>query len=188
MKARGRCISALVMPFNRGICFIIIITVYLVTTWSISVCAGLIERVVAIVNNEPVLYSRLQEWIAFEASEGRAVSESEALDTLIQRVLIMQQARKIGLVDQTYLSSRDQEDKVIETYIERRVKALIHVPFSEIEDYYRNNTGLFGDRDLYEVWDEIEAVLREGRLQMKLDDHVAELRKGAYIRIQLDEQ
>lgn len=176
------------MPFNNKIGCIIIIAACLVTVSACSSYAELIERVVAIVNNEPILYSELQEAVASESSKGRAVTEEGALDALIQRDLILQHARKIGLTDQSHLRNRAQEDRVIETYVERRIKALIHVPFNEIEDYYRSNTARFHDRDLYEVWDEIESILREERLQMRINNHMAELRKGAYIRIQLNAQ
>ena len=40
-------------------------------------------------------------------------------------------------------------------------------------------------KDLYSVWDEIDKILREKKLIVKLDEHISELRKKAYIRIQL---
>jgi ribosomal protein S13 len=78
------------------------------------------------------------------------------------------------------------DNNLIKEYIERRIKALIHIPIDEIESYYKNNMERFAGKEFYEVKDEIEDYMVEGELKRKIAEHVEELRNKAYIRIQLE--
>jgi hypothetical protein len=84
-----------------------------------------------------------------------------------------------------YQLTTNQKQKLIDEYIEKRIKAFIHIPFEDIEKYYQENKDDFNDKDLYGAWDEIEQIIKREQLKTKLDDHVDLLMKKAYIRIQL---
>ena len=148
--------------------------------------AELIDRVVAVVNRDVVLYSEFQGAAVKAKSDGEAKSDFEILEELINRALLLEQAMKFRVGIEAYSQDGGEAREVIDDYINRRVKAFIHVPFEEIDSHYMSHKDNFAGRDVYEAWDEIENRLRVEQLKVKLDEHISLLRKEAYIRIQLD--
>jgi hypothetical protein len=145
-----------------------------------------LDRVVAVVNREVILYSELQAAVEKAKAAGGETSEVGILEELINRALLLEQAMKFRVGIETYNQDGGEAREIIDDYIKRRVKAFIHVPFEEIDSHYMSHKDDFGGRDVYEVWDEIENRLRVEQLKVKLDEHISLLRKEAYIRIQLD--
>jgi hypothetical protein len=146
--------------------------------------AELIERVVAIVNDEVILLSEFNDAYKSAVLAGSRMTEEEFLDDMINRVLILEQAKRFRF--EGSLSSRDVSDNIlVEKYLEKRIKAFIHIPFEDIENYYLANPALFEGRGFYEVRDEIEAFLIDEKLGAKMYEHIEELRDNAYIRVQL---
>jgi hypothetical protein len=148
--------------------------------------AELLDRIVAVVNREVVLYSELQGAAEKAKAAGEEKSDIEILEELINRTLLLEQAMKFRIGMETYNHDDGEARKMIDDYINRRIKAFIHVPFEEIESFYMSHKDDLGGRDVYGAWDEIENRLRIDQLKVKLDEHIALLRKEAYIRIQLD--
>jgi hypothetical protein len=148
--------------------------------------AELLDRVVAVVNREVILYSELESAVEKAKSAGQQKAESEVLEELIDRTLLLEQAMRFLVDIETYVLEDGAARKMIDDYINRRIKAFIHVPFEEIENYYLSHKDDFNGRGVYDVWDEIENRLRIDRLTVKLDEHISMLRKEAYIKIQLD--
>jgi hypothetical protein len=148
--------------------------------------AELVGRVVAVVNREVILYSELESAVEKAKSAGQQKAESEVLEELIDRTLLLEQAMRFRVDIETYVLEDGAARKMIDDYINRRIKAFIHVPFEEIENYYLSHKDDFNGRGVYDVWDEIENRLRIDRLTVKLDEHISMLRKEAYIKIQLD--
>jgi hypothetical protein len=148
--------------------------------------AELLDRVVAVVNREVILYSELQAAVEKAKAAGGETSEVGILEELINRALLLEQAMKFRVGIETYNQDGGEAREIIDDYIKRRVKAFIHVPFEEIDSHYMSHKDDFGGRDVYEVWDEIENRLRVEQLKVKLDEHISLLKKEAYIRIQLD--
>lgn len=201
MKAPGKYISVLDMHFKdsvkntrfrirgqvkRVISFLLLIVI----TYSFSggYCfAELVERVVAIVNSEVIMYTEFQEEVREARETGKETSKEEILDKIIERLLILEQAKKFFMGANTYRYYKGDEldRKLVDDYIEKRIKSLIHVSFEEIENYYDTHSGAFKGKDLYQSWDEIESELRDGKLGKKLREHIASLKDNAYIRIQL---
>lgn len=162
----------------------LLVTCYL--SLVIAVHAEVLERIVAIVNKNVILLSEYEE--AFQAAKksDETVTEGQVLDEMINRLLVLEQAKKFRLGTTENSAETVGDDKIISEYIDRRIKSLIHIPIEEIESYYTNNKERYADKPFYEVKDEIEGQLVEGRLKIKLAEHVEELRKKAYIRIQKD--
>lgn len=148
--------------------------------------AEMLERIVAVVNEEVILLSELKDEIQLRKAGSAEISEAEVLDEMIDRSLLLAQAEKMKL--ETGAESDkplEAEDKMINDYIERRVKAFIHIPLKDMEDYYIQNTALYGGRKFYDVKDEIEAKLIEKRLKDRLQEHIRDLRRDSYVRVQL---
>ena len=200
MRARESYISVSAMHFkdrgqgsgvgDQGTTKLLITTLILALLTLLSIInnsyAELLDRVVAVVNKEVILYSELQHAAERSKAAGEVKSDSEILEELIDRTLLLDQAVKFRVEIETYIHDDEEIGKMIDDYINRRIKAFIHVPFEEIESYYMSHKDDFSGRDVYEVWDEIENRLRFDRLTVKLDEHISLLRKEAYIRIQLD--
>jgi hypothetical protein len=204
VRVLEKCISVLGMRFRSGRCekggkglgvFRLIIAritlaIPLCLTMSFGVpngfCYELLDRIVAVVNREVILYSELQGAVEKAKAAGEEKSEREILEELINRTLLLEQARKFRFEIETYSQDEAEARKMIDDYINRRIKSFIHVPFEEIESYYMSHKDDFGGRDMYQVWDEIEDRLRIEQLKIKIDEHITLLRKEADIRIQLD--
>lgn len=166
----------------------LVLTVIIAAAFINNACAELLDRIVAVVNNEVILLSELQDGIEKSNAAGYEKSESQILNELVDRTLLLEQALKFRIGIQTYQQDDESARKLIDDYINRRVKAFVHVPFEEIERYYNSHRHEFGDRDVYEVWDEVEGRLRTELMQIKINEHLDQLRKEAYIRIQVNRE
>ena len=146
----------------------------------------IIERVVAIVNNNVILLSEFKDALKAAKMSDEKVTEDAVLDEMINRVLMLEQAQKMRLGQMEDATGPVDDNKIINEYIDRRIRSFVHIPIEEIESYYLNNRKQFGGKSFSEAKDEIENHLTEGELKLKIAEHVEELRKKAYIRIQKD--
>ncbi len=157
--------------------------------------AEILDRVVAIVDDEVVMFSEFNEAFQRALDSGIEVTQEEVLNGLINRVLLLKQAKKYHREHIFAARTREDGNVLINEYIEKRLKAFIRIPFDEIELFYKENEEFFSpqripkgrdnNNDFYDVRDEIEAYLTEEELNKRLIRHIEELRDKAYIRIQL---
>jgi len=144
----------------------------------------ILDRIVAIVNDNVILLSEYKEAIQAAEKSGKQLSDDMVLNEMIDRMLILEQAKRLRIDVIEDSTGAVDKDRTINEYIERRIKAFVHVPIDKIESYYLNNKEQFGNKTFSEAKDEIEEHLTEGELKSKIAEHIAELRKKAYIRIQ----
>lgn len=169
------------MIFNKQlfINFLLLPALYfLLSTFSY---AEVIDRVVAIVDDEAVMLSKFNEAYQEAQKSGISISEREVLEGLINRVLLLKQAIRFVPIIHTVKN----ENELINTYIEKRLKAFIRIPVDDIESFFLKNQESFAGKEFYEVRDEIERFFIEKEVNKKLIEHIEELRENAYIRIQL---
>ncbi len=140
--------------------------------------AEVIERVVAAIDNRAVTLSEFSE--TYERMRGKtpSITEEEALQSYINRLLILKEARKMRLEGAS-------DDDLINDYIDVRIKSLILIKEKDITDFYDRNRDRFGDRDFLSVRDEIEEYLTEAEANRAIKNHIEELRARSEIRIQL---
>ncbi len=148
--------------------------------------AELVERIVAVVNDEAILLSEFKTALRLVKESGKEVNEKEIIDGMINEILLLEQARKFSFGRDAVDAELSNPEKVIKNYIDKRIKALIHIPFRDIKAYYFNNLEKYGERDLYDVKGEIEEYLLNRLLEIKIQEHIDKLREDARIRIQLD--
>ena len=194
MKALGKCISVLDMLFRVNyqgkmrLWFSILYVAFFIILLSSNVGhSEILDRVVAIVNNDIILLTEFKKELKRVLSEWNEITDQEVLQGMIRQALILEEAKKYlmsGNYD-IYNLTTNKKQKLIEEYIEKRIKAFIHMPFEDIEMYYQENKNNFNGKDLYGAWDEIEQIIKREKLKTKLDEHVNSLMKKAYIRIQL---
>lgn len=169
--------------------FQIICLVVLVAACHISLTAvtnaEVLERIVAIINDDIILLSEFQATYQLARKTDEAVSEEMVLDEMINRRLLLNEAKK-HWVGRSYKSKKPVDSTaVIKEYIDTRIKAFIHIPYEAIQDYYESNRHLFADKEFYDARDEIEDHLIDKELDVTLRAHIEELRAKAYIRVQL---
>jgi len=154
-------------------CLLLVICYSLLVT---AVNAELLDRVVAIVDDEAIMLSELNSVL----QDMKTITKEEALEGLINRVLLLKAAKKFSPLT---LTNKD-DNTLINEYIEKRLRAFIHIPFEEVESFYKDNKESFDGKDIFDVKDEIEKYLMEKELNKRLKSHIDELRKDVYIKIQ----
>ena len=106
---------------------------------------------------------------------------------MIDRFLLLRQAKRFRISPLETGAGKNVNDRIVNEYIEKRIKAVIYISFEKMQVYYRNNMDLYGKRKFYEVKEEIEAEMINKELKNRLKKHVSELRGMAHIRVQLEE-
>lgn len=169
--------------FFHNLCiFFLLFTCHLLFVTAVH--AEVLERIVAIVNDNVILLSEYEETFKALRKTDEKITEEKALDEMINRVLILEQARKLRLGSLSDSAETLSDDKIITEYIERRIKSFIYIPIEEIESYYMDNRERFVGKAFYDVKDEMEDYLTRAVLTRKIAEHIEELRKKAYIRVQ----
>jgi hypothetical protein len=140
--------------------------------------AELIDRVVAFVNDRAITMSELRETYDRTRKLQPDISMEEVLNTMINRLLLLTDARRIKIEGKT-------DDEILNEYEELKVKALIGVREEDIENYYKKNENEFGGAPYETVRSKIEAYLMEKETNEFLKKQIAELRSKAYIKILL---
>ncbi|GBE05460.1 MAG TPA: hypothetical protein ENG95_06860 [Nitrospirae bacterium] len=164
------------------VCVLLLTSYFL---FPVSSYAEVIDRVVAVVDDEVVMLSEFNETLREAGMTGMEVTQDEVLDGLINRILLLREARKARRTHVFSARTKRFDNMLINEYIEKRVKAFIRVPYNEIELFYEDNVEFFQGENFFDVRDEIEAYLVETEVNKRLIDHINELREKAYIRKQL---
>lgn len=171
------------MHFNhKKYLLIFILQIFLVTYFfcSSSVVRGEIkDSIVAYVDNTAITYSEFKEKYYETLKTSPDIKKEEVLNTMINRILLIREAKKIGL-------DAPSDDELVNTYIELRIKVFIRIKDIEIKQFYEANVDEFRDKDFEDVRDEIEKYLIEVELNKRLKEHINEMREKACIKIKLE--
>ncbi len=150
-----------------------------------SAYAEILERVVAIVDDEAILLSEFEDALNTVNKSGEAYTREEVMNQMISRVLLVRESEKYGFKGR---KSRIKDEKgIVNEYIEKRIKAFIHISYSEIEAFFEENKSRFPGKEVREARGEIEAYLVSKELNKRLREHIDELKQKAYVRIQLED-
>jgi hypothetical protein len=136
------------------------------------------DRVVAFVDNQAITLSEFRVQYENTVKISPSVTEEDVLNTIINRMVLLKEAKK-------YRIEAPTKEEVIKEYINLKIRAFLRVSDAEIEGFYRKNQAEFKGREYDEVRAEIENYLTEKLLNEKLMATLKELRKNAYIKIQL---
>jgi hypothetical protein len=140
--------------------------------------AAIHDRVVAFVETQAITLSEFEEQFKKTTAVSPGITAEEVLDTMVNRILLLKEAKK-------YRIEAPTPEEVLKEYIDLKVRSFIRVSDSAGEDFYKKNTSEFGGREYDKVRGEIESYLTEKMLNEKLKEILRDLRKGAYIKIQL---
>ena len=148
--------------------------------------AEMLDRVVAIVNDDVILHSEFLRTFETAMEYDPDVTEADVLDEMIDRRLLLKEARKFRLTSSDDAQDKAKDDmQIIKEYIDVRLKGFIHVPYEDVEYYYYQKGDSFAGKDFFDVRNEIEEFLIEQELNIKLLEYIEDLKQNAYIRVQL---
>ena len=140
----------------------------------------LVDRVAAFVDNNAITLSALRETYEKTRKAQPGITMAEVLQAMINRLLLLNDAKRLRFEAKT-------DDEMINLYIEMKVKAFVQVKEAAMEEYYREHEQELKGAPYESVRDMIEEVLTEKEINRLLKQHIEELRKKAYVKIELDE-
>jgi hypothetical protein len=171
----------LLLKFFTSKLFLLLTSYFLLFASYFSVVdADIKDRVVAFVDNDAITLSELDEQYNKTLLITPDITKEEVLHTLVNRLLLLREAKKIKLEKLT-------EDALLQEYIDLKLRAFIRVTESEIVDFYEGHIDDFQDKELDTVREEIENVLIEKALNERLKSHINELNEKSCVKIQLYE-
>ncbi|GBE37398.1 chaperone SurA [bacterium BMS3Bbin07] len=157
----------------------IVLTMILVLTAFLQLSsAELIDRVVAFIDDEAITLTDFMQYIEKAKKSAPGLSEEEAINALINRKLLLREAKRIRLRGKS-------DDELIKEYIDIKVRVFIKIPPEEIERFYNENRERFGKTPIDNVRDDIERLLREREVNKHLKKLIKRLREKSYIKINL---
>ena len=151
----------------------------LIGQWS-AVNGEIKDRVVAFVDNTAITLSELEMTYADTIKINPKVTKDEVLNTMINRLLLLKEAKKIGL-------EAPSEDQLLQEYIDLKIRAFIKIKEKDLLDFYNKHLADFKGKEFESVREEIEKYLTENELNPRLKAHMSELKEKVCVKIQLNE-
>lgn len=166
------------LPSLMAVKILITLTVLAHLIWASCCMAELLDRVVAYVDDHAITYSEFNERFEKLKEVVPGITEEEAVNSMINTYLLLQQARRMRL-------EAASDDDLVKEYIDISVKSRVFIKEETLMNYYETHKADFGGKDYPAVRDQIEKYLTELETNKKLKEHIEELRKKANIVIQL---
>jgi hypothetical protein len=141
--------------------------------------AEVVDKVVAFVDTEAITLSELNEAHETMTQLSPGITHREVLNTMINRLLLIQEARRLRL-------EVTDEERLLDEYIDMKVRAFIKIKESAIIDFYESNIANFENKSYAEVKDEIGAYLLEKEVNYRIKQHLDSLEEKAHIKILLE--
>jgi ribosomal protein S13 len=154
---------------------------FLLTLHAFAAFGQIRDRVVAFIDTTAITLSDLEAKYAETARITPNITREEVLDTMINRELLLREARKIRL-------EAPSEEDLLKEYVDLKIKAFIRIKEDEIKAFYDGHVGNFEGREFDEVRDDIENYLIEKELNQRLKSHINELRDNACIKVQMQQE
>jgi hypothetical protein len=145
-----------------------------------SIFAEIRDRVVAFVDNDAITLSELEAKYEETLKVTPAITKEEVLTTMVNRLLLIDEARKMRLEAST-------EDALLKEYIDLKIRSFIRIKEEEVTDFYKKHINEFQGKELDDVRDNIEKYLTEKEVNERLKSHINELREKSCVRMQLNQ-
>lgn len=135
-----------------------------------------VDSVAAFVDDQALTVSELQQQYERTRSVTPDISINEVLQTMINRILLIREAKK-------YRIEAPTQEEILSEYIDLKIRAFIRISDAQIEEFYWANESRFSGRQIEDVGDEIEQYLSEKEVNVRLREMIDQLRRDSYIRI-----
>ena len=136
----------------------------------------ILDGTVALVGNEPILLSELLSRYALAKKLAPGITQAQVLQTMINRVLLLREARKI-------FPPTMSDEQAVREFTDFRIKAFVVVREEEARDYYEKNRAKMGNAPYEQVRGRIESILGAKEMNKRLADYIQALRQKADIRV-----
>jgi hypothetical protein len=173
-RGKGRFFNNDAFPMNSFVLFIAFLLI--AGCWSLD-AAEIRDCVAAFVDNTAITMSELEEAYKKASELAPGITKEEVLNTMINKVLLLREAKKIGL-------EASSEDELLKEYADLKIRAFIRIREEEITAFYEKHVNDFQGKELESVRDEIEGYLTEKEVNERLKSRIKELREKAYIKIE----
>jgi hypothetical protein len=137
------------------------------------------DRVVASVDNIAITLSEFEEAYSTSLKATPGVTKEEVLNAVINRVLLLREAKKSRL-------EAPSDDELLKEYIDVKIRPFIKIKEETVQEFYQKHRADFQGKAFEDVREQAENYLTEAELNRLLKLHIEELREKAYIRIQLE--
>lgn len=135
-----------------------------------------IERVVAFVDDSPITLYDFEVFYKKMKTLDPSTSPGEALNTLINRKILLKEARRLNI-------RGDTDDEIINRYIHLKIRLYVRVSDSEVLQYLRQHRSELGGGSYEDLKSDIKRLLIEEKVNQALAEHLETLRKRYYVRI-----
>lgn len=136
----------------------------------------IIDKLAAYVDDTAITLSDLQNETGKIRETVPYMTQKEILNSMINRLLLLKEARKIRLEAQT-------DDELINAYLDIKIKSRIFIKEDDITEFYKKHSEEFKGQDELLVRDQIEKYLLEKEFNDILKKHLEELWQLAEIKI-----
>jgi hypothetical protein len=143
-----------------------------------SLHADIKDRIVAFVDNDAITLSELEAKYEETLKVTPAITKEEVLTTMVNRLLLLDEARKMKLEAPT-------EDALLNEYIDLKIRSFIRIKEEETTDFYEKHISEFHGKALDDVRADIEKYLTEKEVNERLKAHIDELKGKSCVRMQL---
>jgi hypothetical protein len=143
--------------------------------------AGIRDRVVAYVDNTAITLTELDRKYAETVQVTPSITREEILNTMINRILLIREARKIRL-------KAEREDELLKEYVDLKIRSFIRIKDEEIRSFFEAHAADFPEKELDDLREDIENYLIDQELNKGLKQHIADLRNNACVKLQLTEK
>ncbi len=150
-------------------------------------------QVLATVNGEKITVDHFNQEIAKLKEPTRGIIKEDPakfLETMIMRTLILQEAKKQGLLPAREKEgpedSASSEEAAIKEFLEKKFTSVPAVSRQEVEAFYEMYKDRMEGRPLEQVAPMIEQIIRQGKQQEQLEQFIGDLRKSASVEINQD--
>ncbi len=147
--------------------------------------SSLIDGVIAVVDDEAITCRELQRRYEEMRKTFPEITINEVLDSMINRLLLLKEARLLRISAGRGLSPLPDEDRIIEDYIDLRIRPSVRVSEEEVQAYFDRHSEEFKGRSYQDVAEEIERLLIEQKTNDLLKEQLEALKRKYYIRIHL---
>ncbi len=151
------------------------------------------RQVLATVNGEKITVDHFNQKTAKLKEPTRGIIKEDPakfLETMIMRTLILQEAKKQGLLPAREKKdpegSVSSEEAVIKEFMEKRLSSVPAVSRKEVESFYEIYKDRMEGKPLEQVAPMIEQIIRQGKQQEQVEQFIGDLRKSASIEINHD--
>jgi len=172
---------------------IVIILLGGVSLFYLAYSGGSDVQVLAVVNGEKITVDRFNQEISKVKEPNRGIfreNPAKFLEGMIMRTLVLQEARKQGLLSakekKGQEASASSDEALIKEFLEKRFASVPAVSQQEVETFYENYKDRMEGKPLEQVAPMIEQIIRQGKQQEQLEQFIKDLRKSARIEINHD--